>query len=319
MFRRGGYWYLMIAEGGTERGHSESIARGPSIEGPFENGPHNPFLTARGTTRPIQNTGHGDLVSGPNGVEVFVMLGVRPLGGTRAFSPLGRETFITPVEWVDGWPTAAPVTLNPRPGVDAVAFDFADPASLDDPGWIAVRTEPANVASLTEHPGRLTLHGVDGGMAAVHPAFVGRRQRHIVTTSTTTVDAAKGSGGLAFRYDEYSYVALEVTGTQQGNTVTAVAALPTLAQQWIAELPAGEVELRIETFRPPAGFTIDAMGADRVRLTAVAGGTEAVLTELDGRYWTSETLASFTGRVTGLFASAGEVTFGGFRYEGREE
>src|SRR5881397_3602260 len=102
----------MIAEGGTERGHGVSIARGPSIEGPFEGAPGNPVLSARSTTRPIQNTGHADLVTGPDGHDVLVLLGMRPLGGTRAFSPLGRETFATPVDWVDGWPQPEIVALN---------------------------------------------------------------------------------------------------------------------------------------------------------------------------------------------------------------
>ena len=67
VYRRGEYWYLMIAEGGTERGHGVSFARGPSIEGPFESHPSNPVLSARSTSRPIQNTGHGDLVETPDG------------------------------------------------------------------------------------------------------------------------------------------------------------------------------------------------------------------------------------------------------------
>ena len=36
---------------------------------------------------------------------------------TRAFSALGRETFVTPVRWEDdGWPAIDPVLLNARPG-----------------------------------------------------------------------------------------------------------------------------------------------------------------------------------------------------------
>ena len=36
------------------------------------------------------------------------------------------------------------------------------------------------------------------------------------------------------------------------------------------------------------------------------------LAELDGRYWTYETAKSFTGRVVGMFADEGTVTFGRF-------
>ena len=42
LYRHEGHWYLMIAEGGTERGHGISIARGDSPEGPFEAAPLEP-------------------------------------------------------------------------------------------------------------------------------------------------------------------------------------------------------------------------------------------------------------------------------------
>lgn len=317
VYKRGNQWYLMIAEGGTERGHSESIARGPSIEGPFEGGPSNPILTARGTVRPVQSTGHADLVQGPDGGDLLVLLGVRPLGQTRAFSPLGRETFITPVRWVDGWPRAEPVLLAlPDEGVDET-FDFADPSALDDPGWLAVRRTPAEVAALDG--GGLLMEGVEGGMTAFRPAFLGRRQRHLASSTALTVDASNGSGGLAFRYDEQFFVALEAAGSPDGTRITATASVPSLVQSWVALLPAGEVELRFETARPPLGFSAESAGGDRIRLIASAGGAETTLAELDGRYWTAETAASFTGRVTGPFASAGTVTFGRYHYAGRDE
>ena len=95
LYQHDGAWYLVIAEGGTERGHGISVARGPRASGPFESGPGNPVVSARSTSRPIQNTGHGDLVQTPDGGWAVVMLGMRPKGATQAFSALGRETFIT--------------------------------------------------------------------------------------------------------------------------------------------------------------------------------------------------------------------------------
>ena len=125
LYHRGDSWYLVIAEGGTERGHGVSVARGPSPEGPFEGHPANPVLSARSTSRPIQNTGHADLVATPDGGTALVLLGVRPLGLPQSFSPLGRETFITPVSWAGGWPQTEPVLLAPRDAVDEEVFDFA--------------------------------------------------------------------------------------------------------------------------------------------------------------------------------------------------
>jgi xylan 1,4-beta-xylosidase len=306
LYERGDYWYLVIAEGGTERGHAVSVARGPSPEGPFEGHPANPVLSASGTSRPIQNTGHADLVAVAGGGDALVLLGMRPLGVTQSFSPLGRETFITPVSWADGWPQPAPVLLAPRDGVEEV-FDFADPATLDDPGWLAVRVAPASVASAGS--GALSING-RAGLDDPHPQFVGRRQRHLSAAVSTTVDATAGAGGLAARYDEDHWFALEA----RGPVVTARAHLAGLEQTWQATVPAGEVELRLEMSPPPAGLSPAALGGDRIRL--LAGGR--LLAELDGRYWTAETCASFTGRVIGLYAREGTVRFADFRYHGSD-
>ena len=305
LYRRGGSWYLMIAEGGTERGHAVSVARGPSPEGPFEGHPVNPVLSARSTSRPIQNTGHADLVSTPDGGSSLVLLGMRPLGLTQSFSPLGRETFITPVSWAGGWPQPEPVLLAPRKAAEEEVFDFADSSALEDPGWLAVRTTPASVASIAG--GRLSITG-RAGLDDPHPQFVGRRQRHLTATVSATVNASGGTGGLAARYDEQHWFCLEARGA----VVTARAQVAGLAQTWQATVPTGEVELRIEMTPPQAGFNSAAMGSDRIRL--LAAGTQ--VTELDGRYWTAETCASFTGRVIGLYASEGTVRFAHFRYHG---
>jgi xylan 1,4-beta-xylosidase len=307
LYRRGGYWYLLIAEGGTERGHSVSVARGPSPEGPFEGHPANPVLSARSTSRPIQNTGHGDLIATPDGGTALVLLGVRPLGLTQSFSPLGRETFITPVSWAEGWPQPEPVLLAPRDAVDEESFDFADPRTLEKPGWLAVRATPGSVASVAD--GRLSITG-RSGLGAAQPQFVGRRQRHLRATVSTTVDASSGAGGLAARYDEEHWFCLEVRGT----VVTARAQVAGLAQTWQATVPTADVELRMEMTLPPADFQFAATGGDRIRL--LAAGT--LVAELDGRYWTAETCASFTGRVIGLYASQGTVSFAGFRYQGTD-
>ena len=46
----------MIAEGGTERGHGISIARGDSPAGPFETAPQNPLVRHARTYPPRYRT-----------------------------------------------------------------------------------------------------------------------------------------------------------------------------------------------------------------------------------------------------------------------
>jgi len=316
LYRRGDDWYLMIAEGGTERGHGVSIARSANARGPFEPGPQNPFLSARSTNRPIQNTGHGDLVETPDGRTLMVLLGVRPRGGTQAFSALGRETFITEVYWDDaGWPSADPVVLAPRPGetVETIGFD----GPLDN-GWLAIRRAPADLADLGSSPGSLTLHGDGADMTAQTPVFLGRRQLNQTATLSSTVSAPGATGGIAVRYDEHTVYSLTVSDDGTVATVTAEARVPGIVQRWTAALPSGPVELVLASEPSRTDSMVDMMTSDLVHFVARSGDAETTLAAVDGRYLSAETAASFTGRVLGLFAVQGSVTFDGYRYVGSE-
>jgi xylan 1,4-beta-xylosidase len=316
LYQRDGYWYLFIAEGGTGSGHAVSVARGRRIDGPFEGAPHNPVLSASGRYRPIECTGHADLVAGPYGQDVLVLLGTRRAG---AASPLGRETYATGVEWSDGWPYPAPVELHPRLEPLDEHFDFAADDALADPGWLAVGRSPGEIASCGERPGHLTIRATSGGLDAFRPAFVGRRQRHLASRFETSVDPAGGRGGLGLRFDEDFTIALVAERGPSGNAtrVTARACLPALTKEWSAEVAGERVLLRLETDTPPPGRTPWSPPGDRIRLIAAdEQGVETHLAELDGRFWSVETAAPFTGRIVGMFAENGAVHFAAFHYHG---
>lgn len=303
LYHRGDYWYLMIAEGGTERGHGVSIARGASPEGPFVPFPGNPFLTARSTQRAVQNTGHGDLFEGPSGT-LMVLLGVRPGGITRAFSPLGRETFITSVTWEDGWPVAEPVFLAPTAGLRE-EIEFTAPL---DPSWMSIRRTPGEVARLVDGVLSMTADGQTMDDAA--PVFIGRRQLCLPSRASAIVDASCGTGGLAVRIDEQTHYDIEATGNEDGNHIVARATVPSFTHEWSADLPAGTVTLHLDTEVPAAGgFGPEAATSDFITLSAEAGGETVTLARVDGRSLTAEMAASFTGRVLGLYAREGTVAF----------
>lgn len=96
IYRIGDWYYLFIAEGGTEYGHMETVARSKRPEGPYESCPDNPILSHRSIQSPIQATGHADLVQTPDGDWWAVFLGIRPVGYPFRHH-LGRETFLAPV------------------------------------------------------------------------------------------------------------------------------------------------------------------------------------------------------------------------------
>ena len=114
--------------------------------------PANPILSHRSTDRPIQNTGHADLVEAPDGSWWMVLLGVRP-GASPGFHVLGRETFLAPVHWRDGWPVPGGCHSTWRPTPPATGSTPAG-AGRDDfdapvlaPHWVGVRRPPGAISS----------------------------------------------------------------------------------------------------------------------------------------------------------------------------
>ena len=119
IYKRAGWYYLMLAEGGTGWDHGISMARSRSIAGPYELDPQSSVLTARDDPSiPLQKAGHGELVETPSGEWYLAHLASRPLRIAAEHSPhkfpdggrtgwccvLGRETCIQKVEWsADGW------------------------------------------------------------------------------------------------------------------------------------------------------------------------------------------------------------------------
>lgn len=309
LYQLDGWWYLLIAEGGTERGHSASIARSASPDGPFVSGPANPLVSARSTDRPVQNTGHGDLVEAPDGWRM-VLLGVRPRSMTRAFSALGRETFSTAVRWVDGWPEVDPVILNPRSETTRFRDDFTE--DTFGPEWIAVRRLPAATGSVTERPGSLVLHADGTDLNDSRPVFVGFRQRTLRSRTSAVLDVSAGVGGLALRYDERFHYEIEAGG----GLVTARANVSGIVQEWSQDFAGSSITLHLASRRPEVVGL--ASTSDIVTLSATVDGVETVLAELDGRFLSSESTESFTGRVIGLFAVEGTVVFDSVEYEGDE-
>lgn len=100
LVKKNGWYYLMLAEGGTFFEHKVTLARSRSIWGPYVPCPHNPVLTQKDPEKRIQKAGHGKLVQDESGDWWMFHLGGRPLT-PQGFCPLGRETFLQPVHWTE--------------------------------------------------------------------------------------------------------------------------------------------------------------------------------------------------------------------------
>ena len=140
LFKVGKYYYLMCAEHGTGFTHSEVIFRSKSPYGPWEDCPMNPILTQRDLTDDnradaVTCAGHADLVQAKDGKWWAVFLGCRPYEIDRStwepdYYSLGRETFLLPVEWKDGWPVilehgkVVPTVVD-KPGLKPIDYTYA--------------------------------------------------------------------------------------------------------------------------------------------------------------------------------------------------
>ncbi len=102
LFKRGDYYYLTVAEGGTAgpaTGHMVISARSKSPLGPWENSPYNPVLRAQSNEDQWWSVGHGTVFDDKDGNWFLLFHGYE-----KGFYNMGRQTMLTPIEWTkDGW------------------------------------------------------------------------------------------------------------------------------------------------------------------------------------------------------------------------
>ncbi|QRD84942.1 beta-xylosidase [Aspergillus flavus] len=190
VYYKDGWYYLLIAEGGTHARHKITMARSRSIWGPFESDLANPVLTAEGSSGVVQCVGHGDLVYDKDGQWWCVMLARREYGN---FYPLGRETFLTSVEWVDGeFPVFKDVKIKQRTKRQvARKTDTKWPVGVHLKSIILILsgtyTEQLNITQ----PGPLTLLGEsnsphNASTNSVHVRWVAATEQGIYTDNVYT-------------------------------------------------------------------------------------------------------------------------------------
>jgi xylan 1,4-beta-xylosidase len=244
LYKRDGWYYLMMAEGGTSWGHAITMARSKNIAGPYELDPQQAVLTTRRSPDfPLQKAGHGELVETEAGEWWLAFLCSRPLR-TPAPAPagadaeqrtyagmrcmLGRETGLQRVVWSDdGWlrlvngtmrpdvEVAAPAGLpaHPWPAVPErddfegaeLGLDWASLRVLADPSWL----------SLSERPGWLRLYGRESPQSLHEQSLVAKRLQEFKAVAETRIDFSPTRytqmAGLMAWYDTRTFYFLRVT------------------------------------------------------------------------------------------------------------
>jgi xylan 1,4-beta-xylosidase len=224
LYRRGDYYYLMVAEGGTSWEHAAVVARANRIDGPYETDPREPLLGAEHDPGlALQKTGHASLVDTPSGEWFIAHLCGRPVGPERRCI-LGRETALQRVRWTaDGWlrldhESASghdPTVRLPAPRLPAHPFEGAATRDdFDEPvlsrHWQTLR-DAANDSwlSLTARPSHLRLIGRESLQSLHQQSLVARRVQSLDCRVETSVEVSPISfqqmAGLVCFYDDQNF------------------------------------------------------------------------------------------------------------------
>ena len=329
IYKKDGWYYLLISEGGTEYGHKVTIARSRDIDGPYEENPANPILThinKNAQNSPIQGTGHADLIQAPDGSWWMVCLAFRPQSGSHHL--LGRETYLAPVRWdKNAWPV-----VN-GDGTIALQMDVPTlpqhplapkPARTDfkngklGPEWVHIRNYHPENYTFASGNLRLKATPVNLNNGKGSPTFAGRRQEHIDFTATTSMQLKKAASGdeagltvYMFESSHYDLLVKQLADGKQAVVLRYQLNELTHTEKEVI-LPQGKVQLRVKGSNEIYSFEYATNGKDFKELG-----------RMNTRYISTETAGGFTGIMLGLYAVSGSQTskayadFEYFDYEGK--
>ena len=347
IYKKDGYYYLMAAEGGTSVNHSEVILRSRKVTGDYVPFPGNPILTQRhlpnNRKNPISATGHADLVETQNGEWWAVFLATRPYNMEDHYNT-GRETFLAPVEWKDGWPIinpkyqevqysyqrpnlpAGPAPRLPLNGNFTYREEFKD--SKLPMHWLMLRTPHSDWYSLSNPSGSLTLEVRPETISGTgNPSFLARRQQHIYGNASAKMDfnpkaPNEIAGIVAFQGERHFYAlgktianGKEVVQLRKSGKASAAASPETTV---LAEAP-----LKGKNKNKPLYLKI-AFKADKYAFyyATKEGDWVLVADNIDGTFLSTRTAGGFVGVNLGIYATSEgkpsdeKATFDWFEYTG---
>lgn len=311
IYKVGGKYYLMAAEGGTCEYHSEVILRADHVKGPYIPYAGNPILTQRDMpgdrADKITSVGHADLIDTPSGEWYAVFLGCRPYEGDHYHT--GRETFLLPVTWRDGFPVILPageplpVVVRKeglQPAAEPLTGNFSwhtDFSEGIDQRWLMLRT-PRDKWWETSEQG-LTLTVTDRTLdERTNPAFLGHRQQHMRFEAETGMRFTPDEGeiaGLACFQNEDHYLLLGKTlldGKEAIVVVRADGQRETIASFAIPrELRHTPVTLKIAGDKGSYSF-----------YAAFGDTVYPIAEQVDARLLSTRSAGGFTGVVVGPYA-----------------
>lgn len=313
IYKKDGFYYLLLGEGGTEYMHSATIGRSKNIYGPYESCPMNPILThanRKGQSSTIQGVGHADLVQAKDGSWWMVFLGFRVTHQWAYYHILGRETFLAPVDWPKGgWPQVngnGTVSLDMRvPTLPLHPFE-KKPTRVDFDGnklgfeWQYVRNPIVNNYSLTEKKGYLRINASPYTLNETEAvSLICRRQtEHDFTAATSFEFNPSGdndeAGFTLIQNNTHHYdLLLKKTGDK---TVVQLRVNIGSLSYVAAEEPIAGNQILFKIKGTPSQYTFYFSNSENKEYKELG--------RLDTRYLSTEVAGGFTGVMIGLYVSS---------------
>ena len=321
IFRRGDWYYLTAAEGGTGEQHAQMVWRSRDVEGPYVAWTGNPSLTQRdldpNRPSPITSTGHAQFIELQDGSWWTVFLGTRPYRGNQY--NLGRETFLLPVRWTDdGWPMVLPRGAR-APAVASRPALPRDPATRPRSGpmaWSETFTTQPGPQWLTLHapqqpwfrtgdaglrivPGRTAL-GAHGSAGNGQPTYLAHRLQHHHARIEATLEPASldvgEQAGLALLQNETHHVLAMVERNAAGAAL--VLRLRAGKDDPIAGRELKRVPLASTVDAVSLRFQLDSQHLD-VSWRSETGAWNSLLNRLDASLLSVDRAGGFIGNTFG--------------------
>lgn len=175
----------------------------------------------------VQSTGHTTIFDTPSGDSYAVYIARRKINGSF---PLGRETFLSPVTWKDGWP----VINNGRPILLSESFgDTPDQSTPDtwidnfegstlDNRWYQLRTPYTENFILREKGGIIFRPNVYSLSERDVPAAILRKQTSLDMTFTAELLPIRSelrqseTVGISVYLSEFQHQDIGVRGCKDG-------------------------------------------------------------------------------------------------------
>ena len=314
IFRKDGYYYLTAAEGGTSVNHSQVVLRSKKLRGPYLPYAGNPILTQRDMDPdrpdPIGSAGHATLIQTQNGDWWATFLAVRPYEAD--FYNIGRETFLLPVSWKDGWPIILPrgekiphvakmpkLPAQPKPALP-LSGNFAYVDNFDGEGlsmqWIGIRTPRQPFYRLANGTLELDSGTPLGDLNGV-PAFVGRRQQHAIATMSTTLrftpEKDGDIAGLAAIQSDRSHIVFGISQVGGKKMIMLTSRDNADADTLVASAPL--------TAAGPVTLTMRADGGKMAFDYEVDGKQATLKADLDATLLSTHKAGGFVGTVVGPY------------------